>query len=184
MQVEEYAALYSLHVLGFYYAPAGLPTDCRSDEATPIVIKRLNERLSGPVADASASSKWTPRIFVVSVLLLVCFLHASDYGTPSAGQSEPLNRVCFPARERFTSNAKKRAELTSWIPQLSTSQAKTESISYLRNASHDASPTRLPRLLKAGAHAKVEDWDDHLEDIGARWLKNEAVDLSIDTNET
>ena len=40
-----------------------------------------------------------------------------------------------------------------------------------------ASPSHLPRLLKAKQHMKLEDFDQHLEDIGARWLSNDTVDL-------
>ena len=40
-----------------------------------------------------------------------------------------------------------------------------------------ASPSFLPRLIKARQHENLEDWDQHLEDIGARWLANENVQL-------
>lgn len=43
--------------------------------------------------------------------------------------------------------------------------------------SKPASPSRVPGLIKANEHLKLCDFDAHLEDMGARWLENELVEL-------
>jgi hypothetical protein len=59
--------------------------------------------------------------------------------------------------------------------QLSSSTSNS-SISY---ADSKATPAAIPALLKAGQHMKVDDFDAHLEDIGALWLGNDNVDLNV-----
>jgi putative intracellular protease/amidase len=49
--------------------------------------------------------------------------------------------------------------------------------------SSSASPARLPSLLKSKQHTHVADWDDHLEDLGARWLDNGDVELELSEKE-
>lgn len=59
------------------------------------------------------------------------------------------------------------------------SSPTTPSYTYASTPSTDASPARLQSLIASKQHRKLADWDDHLEDLGARWLSNEEVDLSL-----
>jgi hypothetical protein len=61
--------------------------------------------------------------------------------------------------------------------------SSSSSLSSISYADLKATPAALPALLKAGQHMKVDDFDAHLEDIGALWLRNENVDLNLGTVE-
>ncbi|KAK9899850.1 hypothetical protein P389DRAFT_192153 [Cystobasidium minutum MCA 4210] len=71
-------------------------------------------------------------------------------------------------------NRKLTSPMKAFVP-LSPSNSSKASISYIDSR---ATPAALPALIEAGQHMKLDDWDAHLEDIGARWLGNDEVDLS------
>jgi len=163
--VEEYALLQQLQILGFYFAREGLQN---KGVDLPILIKRLQEQLlaqskfddKGKAKSTNASEDYTPSIFELDNKNLTSETKALNI-LPFASSASSDAKIIFSSE-------------TTQTPASSESQSVKAAKA---PTGKSASPTRLTELIKTNQHLKVDDFDAHLEDIGARWLENEAVDL-------